>query len=158
MLAVAFGLEAALLAAFLLSARWTEKNGGIPPDPAWQFYAIAALPALAMGVQNAALRRVGAVKVRTTYITGMLTNAAEEAVTWLFGLIAGGEDAPAAFRRGLLFAGIWVGYVTGAAAGVWGQGRIGLRRFWPCRPPASPRSRFGPWSGRWTCRPRRIGR
>jgi uncharacterized membrane protein YoaK (UPF0700 family) len=125
-LAAAFGLEAVLLALFVLVARWDEQSGRIPRDPAWQFYAIAALPALAMGVQSAALRRVGAVKVRTTYITGMLTNAAEEAVACLYGIAdRSGEDLRAAFRRGSLFAGIWVAYVLGAVIGVWAEARVG---------------------------------
>ena len=44
----------------------------------WTFYFVAALPPLAMGVQNSALCRIGGMGVRTTFITGMLTNAGME--------------------------------------------------------------------------------
>lgn len=139
-LAAAFGLETLLLIAFLLVAQWDQNTGGIPRDPAWRFYAVASLPAVAMGVQNAALRRVGAVKVRTTYITGMLTNAAEEATSilfWIadrsrgrvwarFGKVLRVLPRRESFHDLLLFAGIWLAYVGGGAAGAWAEMRIGL--------------------------------
>jgi uncharacterized membrane protein YoaK (UPF0700 family) len=133
--AVIFGLEALLLVVFLAGASAAATAGVVPREPAWRYYLLAALPALAMGVQNAAVRRTGAVRVRTTYITGMLTNAAEEAAEYLFALgsAARGREAarwPSAGRL-LLYLGIWLAYFGGAVGGVWVQTRIGLLALWP---------------------------
>jgi uncharacterized membrane protein YoaK (UPF0700 family) len=138
--AVVLGLEALLLLSFVAGASRCAPGGLVPLEPAWRYYLLAALPALALGVQNAAVRRTAAVNVRTTYITGMLTNAAEEAVGFLFqfgdavrrrpergwfGLR--GEDAPQpSLGRTLLYLGIWFAYFGGAVAGVWVQSRVGL--------------------------------
>jgi uncharacterized membrane protein YoaK (UPF0700 family) len=84
--AVAVALEASLLLVFLLWGGPLLRDGGIPEDVPWRFYALVALPTLAMGVQNATLRRVGGATVRTTYISGMLTNFAEQTVQYLFWL------------------------------------------------------------------------
>ena len=79
-------LEAALLTAFLLVGSRIMTGGSIRATPVWRFDLVAGLLPLAMGVQNAALRRVAGRSVRTTYITGMLTEGMEQAVTFLFWL------------------------------------------------------------------------
>ncbi len=84
--ALALGLEGLLLVAFLICGKAWMHAGTVRPDAAWKFDLAVALPALAMGVQNAALRRVGGENVRTTYVSGMLTNTAESAVIYLFRL------------------------------------------------------------------------
>lgn len=140
------GLEVALLAGFLFwgHALQGQRELHAPAGPA--YYGLAALPALAMGVQNAALRRVGKVNVRTTYVTGMLTNFTETAVEvgyWLRDRTKGrgrrrlllalrvAPRRPAA-RRISLFGGIWAVYVVGALLGGALQGRWG---FWALLPP-----------------------
>jgi uncharacterized membrane protein YoaK (UPF0700 family) len=90
-------------------------------------------------VQNAALRRVGPVKVHTTYITGMLTSAAEEGVQFLFWLRGRSRTHPGrlglllrlasrqeTFRGALLRLGLWLAYVAGAVAGAFAHLRLGL--------------------------------
>ncbi len=76
----------------------------------------------AMGVQNAAVRRVGEQRVSTTYVTGTLTNLAIEAATAL--LTRPTRRSPNAADRGarpagsgLLLGGLWLAYVAGALAG-----------------------------------------
>jgi uncharacterized membrane protein YoaK (UPF0700 family) len=136
-LAAALAVEAALLLAFTIGAAWAAVKGEVPREPAWRFYALAALPALAMGVQNATLRRVGAVHIRTTFITGMLTNAAEEAVScfaWAWHRLRGHSAGRVlrvlprrpAFGRMLLYSAIWLGYVLGAVVAVCGLTRFGV--------------------------------
>jgi uncharacterized membrane protein YoaK (UPF0700 family) len=136
-LAAALAVEAALLLAFTVGAAWVAVNGEVPPEPAWRFYLLAALPALAMGVQNATLRRVGAVHIRTTFITGMLTNAAEEAVScfvWMCRRLRGHAAGRVLrvlprrpdFGRMLLYSAIWLGYVIGAVIAVCGLTRFGV--------------------------------
>ncbi len=124
------GLEILLLLAFMAWGHPYYHEGGIRPESAWAFYLLAALPALAMGVQSATLRRVGNVHVRTTYITGMLTNFAEEAVRYLFwlrdrrrqhgvrlGTLLRLSPRQPVFNRMLLMLGLWLCYVAGAVAG-----------------------------------------
>lgn len=121
-------LEALLLGFFFAWGGEVFSAGGIRPEVGWHFYLLAALPALAMGVQNATIRRVGNTTVRTTYISGMVTNFAEEAVQFLFwlsdhflgrhgkgfGLLVRLSPRQRSFNRLLLRAGIWTAYVVGA--------------------------------------------
>lgn len=123
--AVPLGLEASLLLAFLIWMATEQARGSIAPfggtaTPA--YFAAAALPTLAMGVQNATLRRVGRhTSVRTTYVTGMLTNLGEHLAAWLCRRPGSGNP----LRDAGVFGGIWLGYAAGAvlagfAAGRWG--------------------------------------
>lgn len=137
--AIAVGVEAMLLVLFLVSGGAILHDGKIAEEPAWRFYLLVALPALAMGVQNASLRRVGNLTVRTTYISGMLTNFAEQSVQYLFWLR---DHAPehrgqlaSLMRRSVeqpsflhlcLQVGIWFAFVVGALFGVWATLRWGL--------------------------------
>ncbi|HWG42715.1 MAG TPA: YoaK family protein, partial [Gemmataceae bacterium] len=136
---VAVTLEAILLLLFLLWGGPALANGTIPEEPAWRFYLLVALPTLAMGIQNATLRRVGGVTVRTTYISGMLTNVAEQTVQYLFwlrdhaaehrgrliSLLRLSTQQPS-FSHGCLQLSIWFAFVVGAVAGVWATLHWGL--------------------------------
>lgn len=133
------GLECALIAVFLIWGRDLTAQGSLRGPSGGDFFALTALPTLAMGVQNAVLRRVGPVSVRTTYVTGMLTNFAEKGVAlcfWLRDRTRGRGRRrlglalrvfvrrPELARMGL-FGGIWVSYIWGAylsseALGHWG--------------------------------------
>jgi uncharacterized membrane protein YoaK (UPF0700 family) len=137
--AVAVTLEAALLLGFLLWGGPLLRDGGIPEDVPWRFYALVALPTLAMGVQNATLRRVGGATVRTTYISGMLTNFAEQSVQYLFwlrdhwaahrgrpGALMRLSTQQPAFYQLCLQLGIWLVFVLGAILGVGATLRWGL--------------------------------
>jgi uncharacterized membrane protein YoaK (UPF0700 family) len=138
--AVAAGVEATVSLVFMLGGGAILQNGRIAEEPAWRFYLLVALPALAMGVQNASLRRVGNLTVRTTYISGMLTNFAEQSVQYLFWLrdhaaehrgqlrtlLRRSTEQPS-FLHMCLQAGIWFLFVAGALFGVWATLRWGLR-------------------------------
>jgi hypothetical protein len=77
--AVAFGLEGSLLIAFGLAAQpWSLI--ALRTDSATLFYALVALPTFATGIPSASFRRVGSSRLRTTYLSGILTAPAEEAV------------------------------------------------------------------------------
>lgn len=115
-------VEIVLLAVYLLAG---EHARHVVRDTL-PFYALAALPAFAMGVQNTTVRRVGHSSVRTTYVTGMLTNFAEGIVSYLFWRRERGNDKalphadepdPAALGRAFLFGGIWLVFVVGATLG-----------------------------------------
>lgn len=70
-----------------------------------------ALSALAMGVQSAAVHRLGVSGLSTTYITGTLTHL----VARLMGRRPGGRLP--VIERPALLAGVWLVYVAAAAAG-----------------------------------------
>ena len=140
-LAAPFGLQALLLALFILCGAAVYRDGALRPDDPWVFYLLAALPALAMGLQNAALRHVGGLGVRTTYITGMLTNFAEEAVQYAYWLRdeagAGGLRAALGqsarqqtFRGMVLYLGVWAAYVAGGVTGAFAELQWRLPALW----------------------------
>lgn len=128
--APALALEAVLLAIFMLGGSVDFSGGAIRAGPAWRFYALAGLPAAAMGLQSATLRRVGGQAVRTVYITGLLTNLTEDGVAFLFRFSDRARGArsrptnktlhvlpkPSARRMALLSA-IYGGYLCGAVLG-----------------------------------------
>jgi uncharacterized membrane protein YoaK (UPF0700 family) len=70
---------------FVLGGSRLLENGVIDLEPRWRFYLLVALPALAMGLQNATLHRAGGQTIRTTYISGVLNSFSEDLVKYLFG-------------------------------------------------------------------------
>lgn len=70
-------------------------------------------PAGAMGVQNAMLRRVGHHRVRTTFVTGMLTNTAQGLVEGFQALFARADDAREKFADFAFYGGIWLCFACG---------------------------------------------
>src|SRR5256886_10728714 len=73
------GVEGVLLLGFMLVGR-IVLDGQSATGGSWDYYLLAVLAVLAMGWQNAALRRVAGVPVHTTFVTGILTHLAEESV------------------------------------------------------------------------------
>lgn len=130
---VAFTLEALLLILFLIFGNPLLRDGKVEREPAWRFYVLIALPTVAIGLQNATLRRVGRTKVRTTYISGLLTNLSEETARFLFwcrdhwaGAGRLGELLQTAhhqqtFQHMALFFILWLGYLTGGVLGTLAQ-------------------------------------
>jgi uncharacterized membrane protein YoaK (UPF0700 family) len=123
-------LECALLAVFSVFGGSLLAGGQISPSLGWRFYLAVALPSLALGLQNATLRRVGGHTVRTTFVTGMLTDLAEAAVAYVFWardrLAGPGLGVRAvlwlsfkdeSLHRFALYSSIWLVYVIGAVAG-----------------------------------------
>lgn len=103
--AVLFGAEAVLLA------------GAIAFDVGLSHSALATkvvvvLATAAMALQSAAVSRVTGIHVRTTALTGMLTNFAEEAVASLTDRSRRNE----ARGRAMLYGGTWLSFVVGGAA------------------------------------------
>src|SRR5918997_426133 len=94
----------------------------VEADPAGlAVYPLIALPSLAMGVQSAAVRRLGIPGVATTYITGTLTDLTGGAIARLRPAVyaavydgeRSGQGRPSA--RGLLLpADVWLAYGAGA--------------------------------------------
>lgn len=127
-------VEALLLAGFSFLAIW--NYGGLPdatlaPPQSGATDLLVALSALAMGVQNVALRAAGALSVYTTHVTGTLTQLADKTVKYAQWRWRNHRDtqSPAnrpcadappddSTARELLFlSSLWVVYVLGALAG-----------------------------------------
>ncbi len=77
-LAPAFALELFCLGLFLY-LDCGRQLGAVRPGTG-AFFTLVSLLAAAMGLQSATLRRAGGTRVRTTYISGMLTSMTEHAV------------------------------------------------------------------------------
>jgi uncharacterized membrane protein YoaK (UPF0700 family) len=148
--AAIFALEAALLLAFLLVAQALPRGGlANRASGGAGFFWLAALGAVAMGMQTATVHTVGGRQVRTTYITGLLTNFAEAAATLAGSIVAAARSRararrfarahradPAsakaagratldrdALRRVLLLGAVWLAFVVGALAGAYAEFR-----------------------------------
>ncbi|HLI25682.1 MAG TPA: YoaK family protein [Chloroflexota bacterium] len=129
------GVEWLLLATFWAAGSQLSRDGALPLEAPWQSTLLVACTVGAMGLQTAALRRVGRLTVRTTFVTGVLATLGEEAVQyglWLWGR-ARGRPAPARGSTGQLavLGSIWGGYVLGAAAAArvvpqWGLAALAL--------------------------------
>jgi uncharacterized membrane protein YoaK (UPF0700 family) len=111
-----FALEMALLAALLVCGGRAMGADGIAVR-GWRFYGLVALPTLAMGMQNATLRSAGRLRVRTTYISGVLTHLVSATVQTLWRPRRGRSPARAG-RTGeiALYGGVLVSYILGAVA------------------------------------------
>jgi uncharacterized membrane protein YoaK (UPF0700 family) len=120
--AALLALEVVLLAAFALYGSRFLHDGALRLEADWQGIVLAALLTLPMGIQNIALRRVGGLSVRTTFVTGTLMSLAEALVGSLGRAPRGPAEhgGPAASRPGgsaLLLGGMWAAYVAGAGLG-----------------------------------------
>jgi uncharacterized membrane protein YoaK (UPF0700 family) len=125
--AVIFGLEATLVLAFLVVGSHAMLGGVIRPSTG-AFYLCMVLLTLAMGLQTSTVRRVTGQAVRTTFITGVLSDwaeATEQYASWFrqqparrpIGRTVGASMQQASFRHLLLLGGVWACYVLGAVCG-----------------------------------------
>lgn len=125
-LALTLVVELAPLVAFAIWGTHLSARSRLHTTSHWQLDALVALPALAMGLQTAALRRVGGQTSRTVYMTGNLSRWAEESVRyayWSRDRKHGEREPPwrnePSLRRIALLAGIVVAYAAGAILGGW---------------------------------------
>jgi uncharacterized membrane protein YoaK (UPF0700 family) len=82
----AIGLEALLIGIFIVAATGSHYRADIPPQPAGKFFAMVALLAVPMGIQNVVIRKVGGINVYTTFVTGSLVKFSENLSEYLFWL------------------------------------------------------------------------
>lgn len=117
----ALALEATILAIFAVNfILFDNIHGGI-------IYLLIVLSALAMGVQSAAVRRLGVPGIATTYITGTLTSLMVDLLGWLRSIAARLPVSKAADRGDIkripwdqrvgLLAGVVTLYCLGALIG-----------------------------------------
>lgn len=110
-------VEVVLLVAFMLVGR-TVLDGHEAIAGSWDYYLLAIVVVLAMGLQNVALRRVAGLPIHTTFVTGILTYVAEEAVNGMYARHdQRQDDAHTSFRRARFHGGVWLSYLTGGVLG-----------------------------------------
>ena len=104
-------LELAVLIAFALGWRWEGAR----------VESLIMASAFAMGVQNAAVRRIGVSAITSTAVTGTLAGVMAGAVGWLHGSVGGSgheqahaQNTTAGFG---LSASVWGIYLLGGLAG-----------------------------------------
>jgi uncharacterized membrane protein YoaK (UPF0700 family) len=126
--AIVFGLELVCLLAFLLLGTHELDRSISRPVPTGIYSVCVVLLTLATGLQTSTIRRVGGQAVRTTFITGVLSDWAQNIVQYLSWLRQHLSEQPvrqtmqksmqqASFRNILLLASIWGCYVLGAICG-----------------------------------------
>ncbi len=117
---VVLGAEALLLAALMIYGGLSgNSRGGIAGSSLAPFYVLVVLAIVAMGFQTSALSRVGGQTVRTTYVSGVLTNMTRAAVAAV--RARGQEDAERHRRRARLLAAVFACYLVGGVAGSFGH-------------------------------------
>ena len=139
--AVILGLQAVLLAAFMLYGSLALRGDGVNDHSLRGFYVLAALAIVSLSFQTCAIKQVAGKTVRTTYLTGVLTNMTQEAINYLFWLrdgdrreregylerVLGLGSRRESLERAALLGGIWCLYLAGAVGGSYAES---LWRYW----------------------------
>lgn len=109
------GLEVMLLAVALVVGQVASAGHVLSASRTGPYAVLAISLAAAMGVQTVSLRRVGGRTVRTTFVTGVVTNIAEN-------LVVAWNRPPGRRRREMLsfsklLSSIWLMYLAGGVVG-----------------------------------------
>lgn len=116
-------VEALLLAGFAIGVEFHEEPAS--QLPVWTTYLLTGLASAAMGLQNATITRISSGVVRTTHVTGVLTDLGLEAAQFCAGLrdrLRGQTEAtprggPHSAMRLVLLASIMGSFALGACLG-----------------------------------------
>ncbi len=114
-------LQCALLLGFTVAGATHEYPAS---KGSARFFMLVEFLSIAMGLQAAALRGIQNIKVSTTFVTGMITNMAEELTHYLLSK----KDDPARATSGfhtLLFGGIFLAFLIGGVGGAIGHRACG---------------------------------
>jgi uncharacterized membrane protein YoaK (UPF0700 family) len=119
-------VEAVLLAAFAVLVDW-NAIGALGGESAHLW--LTFLPALAMGLQNATITRISGGTVRTTHVSGVMTDLGLESVVWAMRRLGGTApvSAQGTFATGwrlVLLASIVGSFVLGAGLGAFAFGHL----------------------------------
>jgi uncharacterized membrane protein YoaK (UPF0700 family) len=137
-LALILGLEAALLSTYIGYATAQTLGNTIRAEFWWQITLLISLPTVAMAFQTALIQKVAGRRIRTTYITGMLSDLAEDVVglvVWFrrhtkghsrrrFILALRVVPRQRTSVRVLLLAAIWTCFFLGALCGAYAEQRV----------------------------------
>jgi uncharacterized membrane protein YoaK (UPF0700 family) len=125
--APALAIEAALIAVFMLYGRDVVHGVAVPGYTIGGFYVLLTVAIVAMGIQTAILTRAFGATIRTTYVSGLLTDFSQELVNVIVPVKPGrpsylrddlglGPRRRSLVRLGLHLA-VWTSFAGGA---VWG--------------------------------------
>lgn len=114
-------MEATLIALYILLGSRSARTPGTG-----FYYLLVSMLAIGMGFQNITMRRLGALHVSTTYVTGSLTRLADSVasfVMWMYDrkpprLVEAWKHE--SFRNARIIFGVWMFYVIGAGCGAFG--------------------------------------
>ena len=117
-------IELVLLGVFAVGVRMHDTAA---PEVGGTLWWMTAVAALAMGVQNATITRISSGVVRTTHLTGIVTDLGHESaqLAVLRRLMGGrlrlgeGETRGPSVQRLVLLASIFVSFIVGSASGAW---------------------------------------
>jgi uncharacterized membrane protein YoaK (UPF0700 family) len=109
-------VEVLLLAVFALAHRHLAGSSLSYVPDRWALLGLMSCLTLAMGVQNALLRNVGDVAVRTTFVTGMVVGFANALLDWIFAHVL---RSPSGKQReeARVYAIVWASFAAGGCAG-----------------------------------------
>lgn len=115
-------LELALLSAFAIGVRLHDPSS---PEHGTTLWWMTIVATLSMGVQNATITRISSGVVRTTHLTGIVTDLGHESaqlaiVRWMFGRGVGQVTTDShgpSFQRLFLLASILGSFIFGSASG-----------------------------------------
>ena len=125
-LAQVLTVELVFLLLFLAVAGTSALPLSLEANPSGFFLAATAATA-AMGLQNAALRKVNHTGVHTTFVTGMLTELAVSGVRWWLSRRRGAtEESREAGAAAAIAASVWSSYAVGALIGAYLVSRHGI--------------------------------
>lgn len=120
-LAFQLGAEAILLTIFTALGVTVFRDQ--PPEAATAGYIVLLfLATCAMGIQTASLRKVGVLSVHTTFLSGMMTKAAEVADKF----VAEPDRRRERWRTVMFLASVWAIYLAGATVGAFTLDHIDL--------------------------------
>jgi uncharacterized membrane protein YoaK (UPF0700 family) len=109
-------LEALFLGAFA-AGHTSLAHGSLSFVPRGEnLVALMACLSFAMGTQNALVRNVEAIEVRTTFVTGMIVNFAHELLDWIFARFRR-RDARGDARQATVHGAIWLAFFAGGCFG-----------------------------------------
>src|SRR4051812_32276686 len=93
-------IEATLLGMFAMLLELWKTPLDAPPSA---LYWMAGLASAAMGLQNATITRISSGTVRTTHVTGVLTDLGHDTVQFLWWLLDRRRNVPPALARGIVY-------------------------------------------------------
>lgn len=111
-------LESACLLAFGLMGAWLASLQGLLVP------ATVSMLCFTMGLQNALITKVSRAEIRTTHVTGIVTDLGIELGRALYGM-GGGTPMPANTAKLRLLGGLLLAFAVGGVAGAWAFKAIG---------------------------------
>ncbi len=116
-----YALPLAVQGSFMVCFAW----GGIFSSEAGRLFSLACL-CFIMGMQNATITKISGARIRTTHVTGMVTDIGIELGRAAFGLARPGTRPGPDWRKFRILAELVGAFFTGGLVGAVGYGHLGF--------------------------------